>query len=169
MNPNVFAQAMIRELRTLKREVEAYPDEASLWHKTPELPNSAGNLVLHLAGNIQHFVGAELGRTGYTRDRAAEFSRTGVSKAELQQEIDKAITAVDRAFAGQAAAQLGELFPSTFAGLTLTRGEALVHLTTHLAYHLGQVDYHRRLVARSGTAVGAIVPGEVRAQGHGSV
>jgi len=169
MDPNVFARAIIRELRTLKREVNAYPDEAVLWHKTPEIPNSAGNLVLHLAGNIQHFIGAELGHNSYQRDRGAEFGRTSVPRAELQQEIDKAITAVDRAFSGQAAAQLDELFPSTIAGLTLTRGEAMVHLTAHLAYHLGQVDYHRRLVAHNGAGVGAVAAAEVRAQSPGSV
>ena len=88
MDPSVFARALGRELRALRREVEAYPDEAALWHKTPELPNSAGNLVLHLAANIQHFIGAELGRSGYLRDRAAEFGRTGVARAELLQEVD---------------------------------------------------------------------------------
>ena len=158
---NVFARAISRELHALRREVESYPDEADIWRKTPELPNSAGNLVLHLAGNIQHFIGAELGGTGYKRDRAAEFSRTGVSRAELLQEIDTAIAVIDRAFAGLTDSRFDEPFQALFAGVTLTRGEALVHLATHLAYHLGQVDYHRRIVTGNAASAGALPIGPI--------
>src|SRR4051812_5197341 len=81
---------MLRELRALRREVEAYPNEADLWATPQGLPNSAANLTLHLAGNLQHFIGARLGGTGYVRNRDLEFSRREGTRAELLAQVDAA-------------------------------------------------------------------------------
>jgi uncharacterized damage-inducible protein DinB len=127
----------------------------------PGITNSAGTLVLHLAGNLQHFFGACLGHTGYVRDRAAEFSRRGVAREDLVREIEAARAAVTAGLADLTASQLTAEFPEAVADTRLTTGEYLVHLVTHCAYHLGQVDYHRRNVTGSGTTIGAMRPAEL--------
>src|SRR5262245_13323309 len=93
-----IGRMLSRELRTLRREVEAYPDDATLWKAPPGVPNAAGTLALHLAGNIQHYVGAVLGGSGYVRDRPAEFSKRDVPRDEILREIDAASAAVERTF-----------------------------------------------------------------------
>jgi uncharacterized damage-inducible protein DinB len=147
-----------RDLDTLLREVEAYTEERDLWRTGPGITNSAGTLVLHLAGNLQHYFGTRLAETGYIRDRAAEFTRRDVPKAELLGEIEAARRAVHSALARLTDQQLTQEFPETIADVRLTTGEYLMHLTTHFAYHLGQIDYHRRMVTGSNTVVGAMRP-----------
>jgi hypothetical protein len=143
---HIYRTVLLRELRALRREVEAYDDEAQLWSTPGGVSNSAGNLVLHLCGNLQHFVGAKLGSSGYVRNRDAEFATRGVSRAELLAEIDRATTIVDKTLASFDDARLDEAFPETIAGTTPSTREWLAHLSAHLAYHLGQIDYHRRIV-----------------------
>ncbi len=150
-----------RDLNSLRREVEAYRTEAELWRTVPGISNSAGTLVLHAAGNLQHFLGACLGRTGYVRNRAAEFSRRNVPREELIQEIDAAVAGVRAGLAALTPAQLSADFPEAIADARLTTGEYLIHLTTHLAYHLGQVDYHRRILSGADAVVGAMRPAEL--------
>jgi uncharacterized damage-inducible protein DinB len=150
-----------RDLRTLAREVEAYPNERDLWVMVPGIPNVAGTLVLHLAGNLQHYVGARLGGSGYVRDRAAEFARRDVPRAELLREIEAARAAVRRALRESATPDLEADFPETIAGKRVNTGEYLVHLATHCAYHLGQLDYHRRMVTGNDSGVDAMRPNEL--------
>jgi hypothetical protein len=147
-----------RELDTLRKEVEAFPDEQGLWTVVPGVTNPAGTLVLHLAGNLQHFFGARLGQTGYQRDRPAEFARRDVSRAELLRQIEAAREAVRVGVARLTAAELSGEFPETVAGSRYTTVEYLMHLTTHCAYHLGEIDYLRRMVTGSATTVGAVRP-----------
>ena len=154
-----------RDLRALRREVEAYAVEADLWRTAPGVSNPAGTLVLHLAGNLQHFFGACLGGTGYVRDRPAEFSRRGVTRAELLREIDAAHNAVTAGLARLEPSQLAVEYPETIADARITTGEFLMHLATHCAYHLGQIDYHRRLVTGSEATVGAMRAGELSSAG----
>src|SRR5215213_621828 len=155
-----YAAAILdRDLRTLHREIEAYPAEGDLWTEVSGLPNVGGTLALHLAGNIQYYVGALLGHTGYVRDRAAEFARRHVPRTELVQEIEAARDAVGRALS--AASDTESDFPELIAGKRVTTGEYLMHLTTHFAYHLGQLDYHRRVVTGQQDGVGAVRPAEL--------
>jgi uncharacterized damage-inducible protein DinB len=150
-----------RDLNTLRREIEAYSDERDLWRTAPGISNTAGTLVLHLAGNLQHYLGAVLGGTGYLRDRPAEFSRRDVPRAELLRQIEAARRAVKAGLDRLTDSQLVADFPEAMAGATVATGEFLIHLTTHFAYHLGQVDYHRRAVAGNPEPVGAMRPGEL--------
>jgi uncharacterized damage-inducible protein DinB len=150
-----------RDLRALRREVEAYPDEQLLWRLIPGITNTAGTLVLHLAGNLQHFLGARLGKTGYARQRDAEFARRDVSRAILLAEIDAAGHAIAAGFSKLTDAQLSDEFPELIGGMRFTTGDYLMHLTTHFAYHLGQVDYHRRAATGSDLAVGAMRTAEL--------
>lgn len=125
------------------------------------MANVAGTLVLHLAGNIQHYIGARLGATGYIRDRAAEFARRGVPRSELVLEIEAARAAVRAALSGVTSLDPDADYPENVGGVKVATGEYLVHLTTHFAYHLGQIDYHRRIVTGQGTAVDAMRPAEL--------
>jgi uncharacterized damage-inducible protein DinB len=169
--PTAVAAILERDLQTLRREVESYPDEQSLWQLVPGVTNTAGTLTLHLTGNLQHYVGARLGGTGYIRDRPAEFARRGVSRAELMGEIEAARSAVRTSLAKLTDQQLAADYPEAIAGVRVATGEYLLHLTTHFAYHLGQLDYHRRIVTGSESGVGAMRPAElssVRPPGTGA-
>jgi uncharacterized damage-inducible protein DinB len=148
-----------RDLSALRREVEAYPENRDLWAPIPGIANVAGTLVLHLAGNVQHYIGSVLGGTGYVRDRPAEFARRDVPRSELLQEIERARTAVSKAFAGRIDLQ-GE-FPEMIEGKRVRTGDYLVHLATHFTYHLGQLDYHRRVVTGQERGVDAVRPIEL--------
>lgn len=152
-----------RELQALRRSVEAYPDDASLWAHPRGLPNAGGTLVLHLAGNLQHFLGAVLGKSGYRRDREAEFARRDVPRAVLLAEIDAALAAAERGLAALSDDQLAAPYPERIGERTLATGDFLVHLASHLAYHLGQLDYHRRVITGEARSVGALAPAELPA------
>ena len=157
-----FAGVLVRDLKGVRRELDAYPSESDIWKVAPGIANSAGTLALHLAGNVQHFFGAVMGGTGYKRDRDAEFSRRDVPRAELVAQIEAAIVAVGKGLAQVSEAALAAEFPERIAGHTVTAGEWLVHLAAHLSYHLGQIDYHRRLVTGRGETVGTMGIAELR-------
>ena len=151
-----------RDMKALGREVEAYPDDASLWRTPPGIANSGGTLALHLAGNVQHFFGAVLGGSGYVRDRNAEFSRRDVPRSEIAAQIQAAVAAVERYLPQVSDATMAADYPEQIAGHTVVTGEWLAHLVAHLGYHLGQVDYHRRLVTGKGETVRAMATPELR-------
>jgi uncharacterized damage-inducible protein DinB len=155
------AAILDRELRTLAREVMAYPDEGALW-RTPEgITNSAGTLVLHLTGNIRHFLGARLGGTDFERDRAAEFSTREVPRATLLRHIEEARVAVRAAARRTPDERQDEDFPEVVGGVRVATGDYLIHLVAHFAYHLGQLDYHRRFVTRRPQGVDAVKAAEL--------
>lgn len=155
------AAILDRDLRALAREVEAYPDDDAPW-RTPEgAPNSAGTLVLHLAGNIQHFIGAHLAGTGFLRDRTGEFSARGVPRSGLLRHIEAARRAIHQASEQASDRELNADFPEVVGGMRVATGEYLIHLVSHFAYHLGQVDYHRRLVTGDARSVDVVRPGEL--------
>ena len=137
-----------RDLASLRREVEQYPDDASLWRVLPGTANPGGNLALHLAGNLQFFLGAQLGHTGYVRDRDREFAVRGLPRAEVLRELDAAAQAVQAGLEALAPADLDREIPSHHGGQTLTLRRSLLQIAAHLGYHLGQVNYHRRLASQ---------------------
>lgn len=141
-----IGRTLARELAGLRRQLLAYQAEEDIWRLDGTIANSAGTLALHVAGNLQHFIGRELGGTGYERDRDAEFARRGVPRNTLLAEIDAAEEAVRAGLLALTDADLPRRYPLDLAGRRLTIGEFLVHLSAHLAYHVGQVDYHRRLL-----------------------
>lgn len=137
---------LLRDLQSLKAQIAAYPDDDSIWKTVPGISNSAGNLVLHLAGNLRHFFGATLGATGYVRDRPAEFSTTGLSREDLQREVQAAIDDLKTTLARLDANQLSGAYPLPVPDRQVRTADFLVHLAVHLTYHLGQIDYHRRIL-----------------------
>jgi uncharacterized damage-inducible protein DinB len=111
---------------------------------------------LHLVGNIQNYIGYRLGGTDYVRDRPAEFARRDISKAELLAEIDAAIAAADRGLEAISSDVLSSMYPEQMGGRSFSTADILVHFAVHLGYHLGQVDYHRRLVTGRNEQAGAM-------------
>jgi len=142
----IFLKLFDRDLNKLKDEISAYKDEKKLWIISGEVKNSGGNLCLHICGNLQHFIGATIGNSGYVRNRDAEFGTKDTPKSELLKEIDKTIAAVEKALNELKEEKLNEIFPINVFGYEMTTEFFLVHLISHLSYHLGQVNYHRRLL-----------------------
>ncbi len=150
-----------RELRALSREIRSFPDDETLWRRPPGVTNSAGTLALHLTGNLRHFVGAKLGATGYRRDRQAEFSQRGLSREELARQVEETVSVVESVLPQVTTETLAQDFPEAVGGQTIRTDEFLLHLATHLAYHLGQLDYHRRLVTGESGQSGAMTVKEL--------
>lgn len=149
------AGTLARDLSRLAAEVRAYPDEGSLWVEAPGIANPGGTLVLHLTGNLLHYVGAVLGGSGYERDRDAEFGRRGVPRDDLLAGIREARGTVESVLPALEADRLRAPFPDPprrMAGIET--GAFLLHMVSHLAYHLGQVNYHRRILAGRPAAPG---------------
>lgn len=135
-----------RDLNKLKVEIESYQNESQIWAIDKNISNSAGNLCLHLIGNINTFIGAELGKTGYVRDRPLEFSLKDIPRSELISKIDETILVVNTTLDSLSETDLKAIYPQIVFEKEMTTEFFLVHLATHLAYHLGQINYHRRLL-----------------------
>ena len=159
--PSVIA-ILDRDLRALRREIEAYPDEASLWVTPSGVPNSSGTLALHLAGNVQHYMGARMGSTGYVRDRPAEFARRNVPREEIVQEIEAARKSLTAIPGGLGVRDLSGDFPEVIGNLRFETGDYLIHLVSHFNFHLGQIDYHRRMVTGRADGISPVATAELR-------
>lgn len=145
-----------RELDSLERELDLCPSEELVWRVAPGVANSCGTLVLHVCGNLQHYVGAVLGGSGYLRNRELEFARRGVSRADLVSEIRRTRRVVHEVLSSLAPERLSLEYPEELAGSRIATGLFLVHLVTHLAHHLGQVGYLRRILTGADISSGAI-------------
>lgn len=154
MLPDTLSALFRRDLASLRREVEAYPDDPTVWSAVPDLPNSGGVLIRHVCGNLQHFIGAVLGHTGYHRDRDAEFCAPPCSRTRLLAEIAATEAAVLGTLQGLAPERLRGVYPQAVAGQELNTADFLVHLVVHCGFHLGQVDYHRRTQTDDAKGIG---------------
>jgi hypothetical protein len=150
------ALLMARELRGFATELSLCPDEASVWATLPGVTNSIGTLTLHICGNLQYYVGAVLGGSGYVRDRTHEFAASDIPRAELQREIELAIAAVESALPRLTDADIGAPYPDVLGGIRPLTGLFLMHLTAHLSFHFGQAGYLRRALTGDGRTSGAI-------------
>jgi uncharacterized damage-inducible protein DinB len=139
-----------RDLEKLRLEIESYKNEDAIWKVDGDITNSAGNLCLHLIGNLKAFIGAELGGSGYVRHRDLEFSTKGTSRTELLKGVDEALADVLAGLDKLTTEQLETDYPQiVFADKgPMTTGYFLIHLAGHLNWHLGQINYHRRLLDR---------------------
>ncbi len=136
----------IRDLKKLRQEISLYKNEQVIWVTDKKIANAAGNLCLHLVGNLNTYIGAALGNTGYIRNRELEFSLKDIPRAELLQKIDDTIAMIESAFKHISDQQLAEKYPMLVWEEITSTAYMLMHLTTHLTYHLGQINYHRRLL-----------------------
>jgi uncharacterized damage-inducible protein DinB len=135
-----------RDLTVLEKEIALYPSDQLIWATTGAIKNSAGNLSLHLCGNLQHYIGAVLGHSGYIRNRDNEFAARGMTSVDLLAEIKKARNAVQVALASIRPEILAMPYPEEVFKVPMTTEYFLIHLTSHLGYHLGQINYHRRMI-----------------------
>lgn len=137
-----------RDLNRLKKEVEQFESDADLWQLVPGVSNSAGNLILHLCGNMRHFLGHVIGNSGYERKRDEEFSTKDLSRDELSKLIDATIAEVTAAFDQLNDNGLYREFPLTPFPEPVSTAFMLMHLNGHLNYHLGQINYLRRILQK---------------------
>ncbi|MBK6994816.1 MAG: DinB family protein [Lewinellaceae bacterium] len=137
-----------RDLLKLKEEIGLYPEESAIWEIRPGISNSAGNLCLHLVGNLNHFIGAVLGNTGYIRQRDEEFSLKNIPRTELLLSVDQTILVLKTTLQGFSESDFDKIYPLEKHGKVVTTRYMILHLLTHLNYHLGQLtkDYSRGFV-----------------------
>lgn len=135
-----------RDLKKLISEIESYSDEKNIWQMEGNVTNSAGNLTLHLIGNLHHFIGKEIGGFEYTRDREFEFGAKDVPREELINEINKCRHKLIASLEGMDTSLIEQDYPLEVFGEGMTYSFFLTHLYGHLNYHLGQINYHRRLL-----------------------
>ncbi len=135
-----------RDLSKLKTEIESYQNEQALWKIDNDILNSGGNLCLHLVGNLKHFFGAILRNSGYVRNREEEFSLKNIPKSELIQQIEETLNVVISTLSQLSEEDLEKEYPIEALGYPMTTEYFLIHLFGHLGYHLGQINYHRRLL-----------------------
>jgi hypothetical protein len=151
-----LAVLLVRELEGFRREIESFPDDKTVWQSVPGVTNAAGNLALHVAGNLQYYVGGVLGGSGYVRNRAAEFGRRSGTRSEIVAEINAAIAAVRTVLPSRAESEPGVMFPEPIMGKALPMNRFLLHLCAHAAFHLGQAGYVRRVVTGDNRTSGPI-------------
>jgi hypothetical protein len=143
---NSIKSIFIRDLSKLKGEIESYPNENSIWEIRSDINNSAGNLTLHLIGNLNTYIGAELNKTGYIRNRELEFTLKNIPRVQLIQSIEATISLIENVLDQLSVKDLKKEYPTLIWEKKTSTEYVLIHLTTHLAYHLGQINYHRRLL-----------------------
>lgn len=146
MNTKELNLLFQRDLTKLQEELQAYRNEENLWIVDGQITNSGGNLALHLIGNLRQFIAADLGGFGYERNRDQEFGATGKSRTALLEELDLVKEQVEKSLVTLDPNKLGDLSIHSFFGYQMTIGYFLIHLYGHFNYHLGQINYHRRLL-----------------------
>jgi Protein of unknown function (DUF664) len=144
------SRLLVRELHAFAREVLMFPDDESLFRTAAGVTNSAGNLALHVCGNLRHFVGAVLGGTGYVRNRDLEFQARGGHREDVARELHETAAVVTSTLARLSPEALDKPYPQRVGALELPCRLFLVHLAVHLGFHLGQAGYLRRIVTGDG-------------------
>ncbi|HEY4323723.1 MAG TPA: DUF1572 family protein [Mucilaginibacter sp.] len=140
-----LAELYERDLLKLKDEIEKFKDETNIWKNTEGVINSAGTLVLHMLGNLNYTVGTMIGGTSYVRNREQEFSLTGVPREKLIADIANTITVVKTSLQGINHTKLDETYKLEMFGVKST-AFYLTSFYGHFTYHLGQVNYLRRIL-----------------------
>jgi uncharacterized damage-inducible protein DinB len=151
----IIRALLVREVEDLIRELELLPEDA-LWKTVPGVTNACGNLGLHVAGNLQHFVGAKLGATGYVRDRAYEFGAKTGTRAEVIARLREARDMVNAVVPSLSDAVMASPFPEPIAGVIPNTAVFLTHLAAHAAFHLGQAGYLRRVLTGEAMSVNPV-------------
>ncbi|KKX51096.1 MULTISPECIES: DUF1572 family protein [Sphingobacterium] len=146
MLTNTLVSLFERDLKKLITEIELYENESNIWRIEKKILNSAGNLTLHLIGNLNTYIGKEIGKTNYVRNRDLEFLEKNVPRKDLITKIEDTIETIRLALSQIADEELDSEYPILVFSKKTSTEFFLIHLTTHLAYHLGQINYHRRLI-----------------------
>ena len=147
---NELAAVFQRDLTKVIQQLQTFPNGPALWQLAPGVTNSAGNLVLHLEGNLREFIGRQLGDVAYQRRREQEFAAKGVPTAELVTRMEEVAELIPRVVASLSDEVMAAPYPSQVVGGYASTRQFLFHLLAHLNYHLGQIDYLRRFLTRGG-------------------
>jgi hypothetical protein len=148
-----LASLFRRDLTRLGQEIAAFPSDDALWQVLPGVTNPAGNLALHLEGNLREYVGRQLGNRPYSRNRPLEFSAKGISREGLGTRISELQRTIPAVVEALSAEQMESEYPETVLDAAMPTGQFLMHLYGHLNWHLGQINYLRRLVTGDGGGV----------------
>ena len=137
-----------RDITRLKYEIQAFRHEENLWRIAGQVKNTVGNLSLHLVGNLKTYIGKNLGNYDYARDREAEFYLKNVPQEQLLRQIEETQQVVVATLQKLNNNQLADTYPEETLGYKMTPGFFLIHLAAHLSYHLGQINYLRRILEK---------------------
>lgn len=148
MLTNILISLFERDLNRVINELNNYKKESNIWRIENNISNSAGNLTLHIIGNLNTYIGKEIGNTNYTRNRELEFSLKNIPRQELNDRIERTILMINKSLKPLTDEDLKKMYPILVFSEMTTTEYLLVHLTTHLTYHLGQINYHRRLIEK---------------------
>lgn len=147
MIAETLSEVYLRGIEQLKAELSLYKNEADLWLVKGDVKNSTGTLTLHLCGNLKHFIGAVLGKSGFIRERDKEFSDRNISREKLLAELNSVSEMLSKTLPTLSDEAVLKVYPADFSpGKTVTTLYVLARLISHFDYHLGQINYHRRLI-----------------------
>lgn len=150
-----LAALFARDLSRLNQQIEAFPDDEMLWRTLPGITNSAGNLALHLEGNLREYIGRQLGKLPYSRTREVEFSLKGIRKEDLGARILQLKHTIPSIIRELSSEDLTMEYPEVVLERALSTQDFLIHLYGHLNWHLGQIDYIRRILTADGAVKSA--------------
>lgn len=142
----LFSQRFLAGVEQIKQEIQSFSSEEDLWKTPGTISNSPGNLTLHLIGNLNHFIGAQLGNTGYVRNREKEFSDKNIPREWMLTELDKAAAVVSQSLDSLSDDDLLKTYPLEIFGPGKSTIGVLIILIGHFNYHLGQINYLRRMI-----------------------
>lgn len=143
---NSLIKLFERDLEALKKELNQYESESDMWKVKDSISNSGGNLCLHIVGNLLHFVGHVIGGSDYVRNRTAEFESKNIPLKDLLDQVEATRIKVIEVVKSLSNEDLERKFPIDVLKYEMTTGYFLIHLYGHLNYHLGQINYHRRMI-----------------------
>lgn len=141
-----YKNLYLTQLNQLKEEIKSYRNSENIWKNPGGISNNSGNLCLHICGNLNHFIGAVIGNTGYVRDRDREFSEMNIPSEKLLEKTDETVLMLENFFDNTEPNILNSVYPLDKFGKNVTTAFVLARLVSHLSYHLGQINYHRRIV-----------------------
>jgi hypothetical protein len=143
---NELANFYERDISKLIEEINLFKNEEDLWRTTGSVKNSCGNLVLHIIGGMNYLIGTALAHTEYVRNRDQEFIQKNVEKKELIAKLEELITIINQTLNRLTPEQMENEYPIFFDKPKTSVSYVLVQLLAHLNYHLGQVNYLRRIL-----------------------
>jgi hypothetical protein len=143
---NILANFYERDIRKLIEEINLFKNEEDIWKTTGSVKNSCGNLVLHIIGGMNYLIGATLAKTNYVRNREQEFIQKNVERKELVVQLEALVSMINQTLTALTPKQMEAEFPIFFDKPKTSVSYVLVQLLAHLNYHLGQVNYLRRIL-----------------------
>lgn len=142
---STLIQDFTRNFQTSAKKIHGLIDpltEEQIWTKPYPYGNSIGNLVLHLTGNLNFYLGAEIGGTGYVRNRPLEFAETSrIAKNELLDRFDEAIAIVAMVLQKQTENDWGKAYSAKGLEEIGDRLSMILQCAAHLYHHTGQMMY----------------------------